>query len=126
MAELNNMHSFGVYHLEKRDNVSHYKRLLCRWVYAIRGVEVRCRFVGKDFKVLDPNKTGLYTVGRAATQGRIIDYYHAKNLRKGFKSLIGDEKNAFFHTPQNENVYVERTTKFADGMKPETKLSKTW
>ena len=47
LNELNNMHSFGVYHLAKRDSVAHYKRLLCRWVYAIRGGEIRSRFVGK-------------------------------------------------------------------------------
>ena len=47
-------------------------------------------------------REGLFTVATAPTKGRLLDFFAV--LRQ-YKRLVGDACNAYFHTPQNRQVY---------------------
>ena len=103
--ELDQMVKYGVYELKPRGDPSlaEYKQLSTRWVDQRRGEEWRCRIVAREFKFLDPDMEGLFTVATAPVTGRIMDFFATQH---GYKRVIGDATNAYFNTPQNRLVYA--------------------
>eukprot|EP00971_Amphidinium_carterae_P328184 6459925-Amphidinium_carterae.1 len=103
--ELDNMEKMGVILFKPLAEIDDsYRKLSTRWVRQKRTeTKWRARVVAKDFKFLDPHMDHLHTSGANQVTSRLLDYVAIAN---GYKRLIGDTTNAYFHTPQTKKLYL--------------------
>ena len=112
--ELDNMDLFGLYDVVSKDNALGKRVIKGRWVVVKRGQsEWRCRWVCKDFKVMDPNADGLFTPSSHPSTGNVIDAYAVKTDKP---SRIADAMNAYWHVDETEEVYIEAPQELIDRM----------
>ncbi|CAK0850526.1 unnamed protein product, partial [Prorocentrum cordatum] len=102
--EINTMQEFGVFEAVSPDEIdSTWTRLSTKWVYQEKGEEIRCRFVAREFKSMDPEREGLFTPASEPTTGRLIDF---KAVKRDQPTVIIDAVNAYFHAEQDRLVAV--------------------
>ncbi|CAK0836500.1 unnamed protein product, partial [Prorocentrum cordatum] len=102
--DINTMQEFGVFGAVSPDEIdSTWTRLSTKWVYQEKGEEIRCRFVAREFKSMDPKREGLFTPASEPTTGRLIDF---KAVKRDQPTVIVDAVNAYFHAEQDRLVAV--------------------
>ena len=106
--ELKSLSDYGVYSPVPRDQSTGRKFITTRWEEVPKWKQgrwiVRSRFVAREFKWKDPGRDDLFGVTSSANTGRILDYILVK---KGYRAYLADCHCAFFHAPEDEEVYVE-------------------
>ena len=101
--EINNMVDFHVFDVEARRDIDpDGKWLSARWENQLRGDEVRCRYVSREFKKLDPTRDDVFTPASEPTTNRVIDFTAVK---RAWLVLLGDAVNAYFNAVEKELVY---------------------
>ena len=78
--------------------------LSARWENQQRDDEVRCRYVAREFKSMDPTREGLFTPSSEPTLGRLIE---CKAVKFNQPTIIMDAVNAYFNAEQNGDVVVQ-------------------
>ncbi len=58
-----------------------------RWENQQRDGELRCRYVAREFRSLDPTREGLFTPSSELTTGRLIDL---RAVKFGFLTVLLD------------------------------------
>ncbi|CAK0871316.1 unnamed protein product, partial [Prorocentrum cordatum] len=102
--EINTMQEFDVFEAVSPDEIdSTWTWLSTKWVYQEKGDEIRCRFVAREFKSMDPEREGLFTPASEPTTGRLIDF---KAVKMNQPTVIIDAVNAYFHAMQDRLVAV--------------------
>lgn len=92
---INNMDEFRVFEVTPTaDILPEGTWFSARWENQQRGDEVRCRYVAREFKKLDPLRDDLFTPASESSTGRCIDF---KIARCGQPAAIADAANAYFH-----------------------------
>ena len=103
LAEIDKMEEFKLAYVVTKAEAKEkgWRVLGWRWVDKERPEVWRCRYVVKDFKFLQPWRTDLYTPSSVPLTNRIID---AIAEAHGYRRLIADATNAFFHAEEKEDV----------------------
>ncbi|CAK0818910.1 unnamed protein product [Prorocentrum cordatum] len=102
--DINAMQEIDVFEAVSPDEIdSTWTRLSTKWVYQEKGEEIRCRFVAREFKGMDPEREGLFTPASEPTTGRLIDF---KAVKRDQPTIIIDAVNAYFHADQDRLVAV--------------------
>ncbi|CAK0814682.1 unnamed protein product, partial [Prorocentrum cordatum] len=102
--DINTMQEFDVFEAASPDEIdSTWTRLSTKWVYQEKGEEIRCRFVAREFKSMDPEREGLFTPASEPTTGRLIDF---KAVKRNQPTVIINAVNAYFHADQDRLVAV--------------------
>ncbi|CAK0831086.1 unnamed protein product, partial [Prorocentrum cordatum] len=102
--DINTMQEFGVFEAVSPDEIdSTWTRLSTKGVYQDKGDEIRCRFVAREFKSMDPEREGLFTPASEPATGRFIDF---KAVKRNQPTVIIDAVNAYFHAEQDRLVAV--------------------
>ena len=108
--ELKSLADYKVYvPVPREDLESHGKKFITtRWAEVPKWKQdrwiVRSRFVAREFRWKDPGRDDLFGVTSSANTGRILDYLLTK---KSLRAYLADCHCAFFHAPEEEEVYVE-------------------
>lgn len=106
--ELGCLRDYGVYKPVPRAQSVGGKYISTRWEEVPKWKEgkwiVRSRFVAREFKWKDPGRDDIFGVTSSANTGRILDYLLAK---KQLRAYLADVECAFFHAPEEDEVYVE-------------------
>lgn len=106
--ELASLAEYGVYLPVPRQQSFGGKYITTRWeeVPKLKQGKWICRskFVAREFRWKDPGRDNLFGVTSSSNTGRILDYLMVK---KGWRAYLADCKCAFFHAPEEEEVYVE-------------------
>ena len=85
------------------------KKVRARWLdtYAWNGEAqawtVKSRWIAQEFKWME-ERTDLFTPGATMLESRVIDYVA---LKHGWPTWTADAEDAYFHTPEYEDVWVE-------------------
>ncbi|CAK0822283.1 unnamed protein product [Prorocentrum cordatum] len=102
--DINAMQEFGVFEAVSPDEIdSTWTRLSTKWVYQEKSDEIRCRFVTREFKSMDPEREGLFTPASEPATGRLMDF---KAVNRDQPTVIIDAVNAYFHAEQDRLVAV--------------------
>ena len=108
-AELTSLAEYGVYLPVPREQSIGGKYITTRWEEVPKRKQgkliCRSRFVAREFRWKDPARNDLFGVTSSANTGRILDYLLVK--KKGWRAYLADCKCAFFHAPEEEEVFVE-------------------
>ena len=106
--ELKCLKEYQVYKAVPREQSKGKKYVSTRWEEVPKWKEgrwvVRSRFVAREFKWKDPDRDDVFGVTSSSNTGRILDYLMVKN---GWQAYLADCTCAFFHAPEEEEVYVE-------------------
>ena len=99
------MITMEVFEAISRDDVDpSWTWLSARWENQQREGEVRCRYVAREFRSMDPGREGLFTPSSEPTTGRLIDF---KAVKYNQLTVLLDAVNAYFNALQDGNVVVE-------------------
>ena len=99
------MITMEVFEAISRDDVDpSWTWLSARWENQQRVGEVRCRYVAREFRSMDPGREGLFTPSSEPTTGRLIDF---KAVKYNQLTVLLDAVNAYFNALQDGNVVVE-------------------
>ena len=113
--ELGCLRDYGVYKPVPRAQSVGGKYISTRWEEAPKWKEgkwiVRSRFVAREFKWKDPGQDDIFGVTSSANTGRILGYLLAK---KQLRAYLADVECAFFHAPEEDEVYVEPPQEWKD------------
>ena len=113
--ELGCLRDYGVYKPVPRAQSVGGKYISTRWEEVPKWKEgkwiVRSRFVAREFKWKDPGRDDIFGVTSSANTGRILDYLLAK---KQLRAYLADVECAFFHAPEEDEVYVEPPQEWKD------------
>lgn len=114
-TELGCLRDYGVYKPVPRAQSVGGKYISTRWEEVPKWKEgkwiVRSRFVAQEFKWKDPGRDDIFGVTSSANTGRILDYLLAK---KQLRAYLADVECAFFHAPEEGEVYVEPPQEWKD------------
>ena len=106
--ELASLAEYGVYLPVPRQQSVGGKYITTRWEEVPKLKQgkwiCRSRFVAREFRWKDPGRDDLFGVTSSSNTGRILDYLMVK---KSLRAYLADCKCAFFHAPEEEEVYVE-------------------
>ena len=107
--ELGHLEEFGVYQSVPFSQTVGKHKITTRWEDNLKwndeGVLImRCRFVGREYKALDPWRTDLFAPATSPSTCRIIDFVA---VRRQWPTLIADALRAFYHASETEEVYVD-------------------
>jgi len=103
--EINNMAEFGLYEPCPEAEIDPSgKWISARWENQQRGDEVRCRYVAREYKKLDPFRDDVFTPSSTPTTSRLIDFKATKLSQPTF---IADAVNAYFNAIEPELVYTQ-------------------
>ena len=100
--ELGRMVEFGLYEAVPRSSAQGKHFISTKWVVVRKGDgSVRARYVCREFKA-GKKRDDLFAPSTTTITMRVIDVVACK---KRLCTLTGDISNAFFHAPEDEEVY---------------------
>ena len=101
--EINTMIEHGVFEpIAPGDVEPGWAWLTTRWENQQRSdSEVRCRYVAREFKTMDPYREGLFTPSSTNTTSRLIDF---KAVQFGQPTAVLGAVCAYFHAVQGGDV----------------------
>ena len=102
--ELRQMDHFGLYEAVPKEQAVGKIFVKGRWVVTPKGEAWRCRWVGKEFRALDPGREGLFTPASSPDTERVIDVIAL--VEKDFL-MTADAPNAYWQVPETGEVYTE-------------------
>ena len=106
--ELDNLRDAGLYQAVKPEDADPNGRFITTtWVKKAKMVDgekvCRARFVGRDYKWLDPHAPGLFAPTTSCSTQRLVDFVAVK---RGWPTLTADVPSAFLHTPLPDDMIV--------------------
>ena len=104
MKELERMQHFGLYEVVPKDAAQGKHFITTKWVLVRKaGNSVRARYVCREFKH-GKKRDDLFAPSTTSITMRVIDVLASK---RRLCTLTGDISNAFFHAPEDEEVYYQ-------------------
>ena len=101
--ELHNMEKYPIFCAVERDQVDG-PLITTKWHCEKKKDAVRCRFVAREFRALDPWRTDCYTPAAEQPTSRVVDLIAVKN---GWPIALLDAVCAYFQAKEDENVFTE-------------------
>lgn len=107
-AELKRMDDYEVYEIVDGSQVEHRGKIVdTREVKKAKMVDgkrtCRVRFVGRDYKWLNPHAVGLFAPTTGCSTQRLVDFFA---VRLGVPTMTADVPAAFLHTPIPEDILL--------------------